>query len=254
MRLDQTRFHDALLDPAAPVPEGLIDGRGRPAGRRFNVYRNNVAVSLTEALEVSFPAIRKLVGAENFKAVAGAFLRRHPPRTPLLMRYGAAFPEFLAGFEPLAHLGYLADVARLEQALREAYHAPDATPADASILERLAPEALARTALRLAPAVRLVASDWPIHAIWRFNMEENAPAPAPRGETVLITRPEFDPQMTPLSPAAAAFVAALLRGAALEEAFDTATAVEPEFEPSATLALLLGERAITAIDPGEISQ
>ncbi|MCR9114506.1 MAG: DNA-binding domain-containing protein, partial [Rhodobacteraceae bacterium] len=101
MIVDQTEFHDALLDAARTVPEGLQDGQGRPAGNRFSVYRNNVAVSLTEALEVSFPAIVKLIGEENFKKVAGLFLRRHPPTTPMIMYYGAEFPAFLEPFEPL---------------------------------------------------------------------------------------------------------------------------------------------------------
>ena len=44
---------------------------------------------------------------------AGIFLRQHPPSSPLMMFYGEAFPEFLAGMQQLSHLGYLPDVARL---------------------------------------------------------------------------------------------------------------------------------------------
>ena len=41
----QATFATALLDARVPLPPGLIDAEGRPAHRRFDVYRNNVAVS-----------------------------------------------------------------------------------------------------------------------------------------------------------------------------------------------------------------
>ena len=63
MSVTQTEFRSAILDPDVARPAGLVDGQGRAAGRRFDVYRNNVAVSLSEALETAFPVIAKLVGA-----------------------------------------------------------------------------------------------------------------------------------------------------------------------------------------------
>ena len=65
MTVSQNLFRSALLDPSLPVPGGLTDAEGRPAGARYNVYRNNVAVSLTEALHTGFPIISKLLGKEN---------------------------------------------------------------------------------------------------------------------------------------------------------------------------------------------
>ncbi len=251
MSVSQTTFHDALLDAARPVPEGLSDGQGRPAGRRFAVYRNNVAASLTEALEESFPAIAKLIGPENFRKVAGVFLRRHPPETPMLAQYGAGFAEFLEGFAPLRHLGYLPDVARLEQARRRAYHAADADPADPAMLQTLPPDQLAETCFGLAPATELVPSRWPIHAIWAFNMVEGAPKPQPGPQTVLITRPDFDPELAPVAPGTAAFVATLRAGQPLGAAHEAATVADPDFDLSQALALLLGAKAITSIRTGD---
>lgn len=250
MSVPQTVFHDALLDSNRAVPDGLSDGQGRPAGRRFSVYRNNVASSLTDALEVSFPAIAKLVGEENFKKVAGVFLRQHPPQTPVLMMYGKEFPAFFEGFEPLKHIGYLPDVARLEQAIRESYHAADAAQADASILETLSPEALSSARFSLSPATQVIRSKWPIHAIWAFNME-NGPKPEPGAQCVLITRSEFDPDPNPITSGTAEFIEALNGGATLSFANDRALSAEPDFDLSQALALLLGHRAITDIQIGD---
>ena len=58
------QFVPALLDPEAAIPPGLVDRAGRAAGKRFDVYRNNVAVGLADALEVdqaSVPGGIKLV-------------------------------------------------------------------------------------------------------------------------------------------------------------------------------------------------
>ena len=207
----QADFAAALLDPAAAVPRGLAGPGGGPAGRRFAVYRNNVAVGLTEALETGVPVVRRLVGDEFFRAMAGVFLRAHPPREPRLMLYGAEFPGFVAGFAPARGLPYLACVARLEQALRESYHAADAAPVDAARMAAAPPDALAQARLGLAPAVRLVRSDWPVLGIWRANTEPGAPRPGRAAEDVLVARPGFDPRPVGLGPGEAAFAAALSR-------------------------------------------
>ncbi len=119
-------FAAALLDPDLAVPSGLVDPSGRPAGKRFDVYRNNVVASLSSALADGFPAVHALVGAEFFSAMAGVYVRVHPPNNPRMMYFGAQMPAFLEGFGPVAHLAYLPDVARLELALRASYHAADA--------------------------------------------------------------------------------------------------------------------------------
>ena len=71
MTVSQTAFRHGLLDPALPAPDGLVNPDGAPATKRFDVYRNNVAVSLSDALESAFPVIRKLVG-DNFDECAEA--------------------------------------------------------------------------------------------------------------------------------------------------------------------------------------
>ncbi len=244
MIVDQTTFRAALLNPEAERPTGLSDGNGQPAGRRFDVYRNNVTVSLSEALESAFPVIRKLVGAENFKVLARAFLHRHPPTSPLMMFYGAEMPGFLRDFEPTGKTGYLPDVARLELLIRESYHAADAEVADPNRLQELSPDALMETPITLAPSIRLLRSPWPVFSIWRFNMENGAPKPEMKVEDVLVARPDLDPAPYLLPPGGGAFVEALLAGKTFGAAIDAAT---EDFDLSATLGLLIETNAMTRI-------
>jgi hypothetical protein len=240
-------FRDALLDPSRPAPAGLTDGAARPAGKRFDVYRNNVAVSLGDAILTGFPVLTKLLGETNMKGLAALFLRAHPPTSPLMMHYGEALPEFLAALPQLQHLGYLPDVARLELALRRSYHAADAAPIAPDALAGIAPERLVDTALGFAPAMIVVRSTWPLYDIWRFNSEPGAPKPQPAAQDVLITRPDFDPLPQPLPPGGAGWIKALAGGHPIGTALDHAQAIHPEFDLGETLALLLQGNAITSL-------
>jgi len=216
----QSYFRAAVLDAGLPPPEGLTGPHGMPLGNRFNVYRNNVVMSLTEALQSSFPVVQKLVGEEFFSALAGLYLRQHPPSSPLLMFYGDAMPAFLTNFPPAQGLGYLPDMARLELALRQSYHAADAAPVAATALAEIAPDLLAHARLHFTPATRLVRSRWPIHAIWRFNMATDAPKPTMEAQDVLILRPEFDPVPQLLPTGTGDTLAALFEGVPLGPAIE----------------------------------
>lgn len=239
MATAQSQFRAALLDPALPVPSGLTDGRGTPTEKRFAVYRNNVTVALCDALRASFPVLCKLLGDQNFDQLAPIFARAHPPSSPLMMRYGAEMPSFLQSFAPLAHIGYLPDIARLELAMRQAYHAADAIPLDPAALAALPPEQLMASTLTLAPAVQVLKSDWPLFDIWRYNMVESAPKPQAVPQSVLITRAEFDPTPHALDPAQLAWMRAIQDGKRIEAAQDAALAVTEDFDLSPLLTVLL---------------
>ncbi len=241
--MTQSAFVASLLDQAAPLPAGVIDPQGRPAPKRFSVYRNNVAAGLTRAMEASFPTVRKLVGPEFFAAMAVEFALQHPPKSQLLMQYGDEFAGFLQNFPPVAHLGYLPDVARLEQAMRTSYHAADAIAMRAEDLAAVPEAQLLSCGLILAPSVQLIASRWPIHAIWRANME-GGPPPEAVAQDVIILRPEFDPQPHLLPAGGAGFIAALLANATFADAMDHAGA---GFDLTAMLGLLLTGQAIVGL-------
>ncbi|MEL7087593.1 MAG: DNA-binding domain-containing protein [Planctomycetota bacterium] len=247
MGASQTEFRAALLDPDAPVPDGLTDGNGTPTVKRFAVYRNNVTIALIEALRTAFPVLRKLLGDANFDQLAPLYARAHPPQSPLMMHYGQDMPAFLDGFAPLRHLGYLADVARLELALRQSYHAADAAALDPQALADCPPETLMQSTLVLAPAVGLVPSQWPLFDIWRFNTQADAPKPRAIAQPVLITRVGFDPEPHALTAAQAAWVTACHAGATLTAAQNAAAAHDPDFDLAPLLGLLLQHGALTTL-------
>lgn len=212
----QSAFRAALLDPTSPPLDGVCNPDGTQATKRFDVYRNNVAVSLTEALETAFPVVHKLVGDDFFRAMAGVYLRAHPPKSPVMMFYGDEMPEFLAGFGPAQSVPYLPDVARLELALRQSYHAADAPPLAPDALAQIPPDALPDVTFTFAPSVQLIASRFPLQSIWAANTGGGEIAKT--AQPALVTRPDFDPVVDALTQDQAAVAQALISGEPLAKA------------------------------------
>ncbi|WP_375257206.1 putative DNA-binding domain-containing protein [Citreimonas sp.] len=215
-------FRAGLLDPAAAPPMGLTVPEGRAAADRYAVYRNNVTVALVDALRAGFPVVARLVGTAYFDAMAREFVRAHPPDSPVMARYGARLPGWLATFPPLAALPYLPEVAAIEQARRESYHAADAMPLAPEALARLPPDAVAALRPRPHPSARWLVTRHPALAIWSRNGDRPDLADASAGE-VLICRPESTVLIASAPKGTIAMLQALAQGATLAEALPAGT-------------------------------
>lgn len=123
---NERAFAAAIRDPLLVPPDFLCAAGDRALPGRFAVYRNNVAVALIDSLRSRFPVTARLVGDDFFTASARIYASDHPPRDAVLIRWGDTFADFLASFPPAAGLPYLSDIARLETAWNQAYHAADA--------------------------------------------------------------------------------------------------------------------------------
>jgi Putative DNA-binding domain len=239
----QCEFAVALLDPALPVPPGLVGPDGEASPRRFSVYRNNVVVSLIGALETNFPAVCRIVGEEFFRAMARAYVIAEPPVSPILLDYGAGFPNFIAGFEAAATSPYLADVARIERAWAEAYHAREAAALDPAVLAAIPPNRAAEIRLAVHPSLRIVRSQFPALTIWRMNVANGVPSQVDfdsGGEDALVIRTGAEVEVRSMPQGGAEFVEALASGKILAEAAKSALTADPFFDLPANLAALIG--------------
>ena len=240
----QRAFAAALVDPALAVPAGLVGPDRETSAKRFAVYRNNVAVGLINALQAAYPAVDRLVGGEFFRAMARAYTLTGQRTSPILLEYGAGFADFIAEFEPAASLPYLPDVARIERAWTEAYHAPDAVALEPAALAETQNDRIADVRFVLHPSVRFVSSQFPAFTIWRMNVEGGEPAPvdlASGGEDVLLARPDADVEVRSMPPGGAKFVSVLASGKPLAEAAEAALSVDENFDLSASLEALIGQ-------------
>ncbi len=243
MTFNATDFSRALLDPDCVVG-GLRSHDGSDCQSRFSVYRNNVCVSLVDALADTFSVVQALVGDEFFRAMALVFVRAHPPKTRILAHYGDEFAAFIEGFEPASGLPYLADVARLEYARVQSYHATDATPLPQTELTTLLTNPDARVALD--PSLYVITSNFAAFSLWAAHQGalDLHTVDTQQPESWVVYRVQFEVQTQQIPKASAAFLEALQHGETLLAAIGIAQNVDAAFALTETLALLVNQSLI----------
>lgn len=254
----QSAFIEALNRPTAPTPDVIGRKDGAQAKRRFDVYRNNVAAGMIDALRASYPAVDTLVGSEFFAAGARVYLERHPPCSPLLFRYGDSFGDLLDSFPPAASAPYLGDVARLEWAWLQAYHAGDAEALSIEALGRFledrAGDGIDAGDLRftLHPSLTLLRSRWPIVSLWAASTGRMSSDDVDMtvSENALIVRPALVVETHRLPESGFAFLSAIAEGATLTEASNQALAIADDFDLTTHLQGLFAIGAVSAINDG----
>ena len=102
---------------------------------------------------------------------------------------------------------------------------------------------------RLHPAARLVASPYPVLAIWEANIEgapESGEISLDAGpDRLLVTRRELERVIERLTPGEYGLLRALALGASLADACQAAAAAEPRIDLEAAMARFVAGRVVT---------
>ncbi|MGH8174829.1 MAG: DNA-binding domain-containing protein [Steroidobacter sp.] len=245
----QAAFAVAMTDSSLPPPQGVIECGGSRRRAGFAVYRNNSVVGLIDALQERFPVTRRLVGDDFFRAMARSYVSEHRPCSPLLMYYGDELPTFIDDFAPANDVSYLSDVARLEIAWSQAYHAPEEASLQAQVLADAPPDVLLDMRLTLHASARLLRSVYPIVDIWAAHQGAGEVTPPARWipQDILIVRPDGQVRVQTLGPGVYAFVDALLDRMCVQRATEIALLDNAEFDVGRSIVDLFGVGAVVAL-------
>lgn len=202
--------------------------------RRFNIYRNNYRSTLSRALAQIYPVIKDLVGGEFFDCLAKRYTAEHPSIHGNLHEFGDVFAHYISRLESVAHLPYLADVARLEWAYHCVFHAPASKPFDSDFFEDLSEREFYEMRFVLGPSCRLIRSPFPVFEIWRMHQHEidtDVALDFDRGpDTVLVVRQHAEVELQRINAECAVFLEILLSGEALRMALDSVMSAAPDID------------------------
>lgn len=240
----QQRFQRAVL--AGDVTPGLFAVEGAEVAGGFGLYLMAYRARLLAALRDNFPVLHRALGDEAFADLAHDYIDAHPSRFRSIRWFGDALVDFLdAGPERLPHPA-LADVARMDWAMRGAFDAAGLPLLTLDDLAAMAPEDWPQRCFTLLPSLRKVELSWRVEPIWRAlndDAEAQTDAPEPLSHVLLVWRPQLDCLWRSAGDTEAAALCALAQGATFAEC---CTAIAGAGEPDpATVAVGLLQRWVS---------
>lgn len=252
--LRQQALMAALDGTEFDVVELNLREAGGRAARGLDAYRNNAAASAERALAIAYPTLRAMVGTDDFRQLAQAFWRAHPPRRGDLGEWGEDFAAWLAIHPRLLAWPYLSDCARLDWALHCNERAADAT-LDTDSLALLASHDPTRLVLQLMPGVAVLQSAWPIVTLHAAHQPATQAGGADfdavrveldsaQGECALVARSGWRGVVHRLDATSTTWTDQLLAGADLDTALTQAGA---DFDFADWLARALRESWLHAV-------
>ncbi|MBT3146501.1 putative DNA-binding domain-containing protein [Neptunomonas phycophila] len=216
---------------------------------RFNVYRNNVIVSLIDALADIFPVTLSVVGEDFFRAVARLYVVDNPPTSPVISEYGGGFSDFVRRFEPANRLPYLADLLALEHSMLVLTHNEEFSTLDQEAVAQVFSNTQDPGALQLSipPTSQILASPFAIGSLYLAHVNKETSLlhqlDINQNEYLLLVKSHLYAQLHVIQEEEAVFIKNLMHQKKLEAAIPPSET----FDLAQTLAKLIEWKIITHI-------
>lgn len=210
----QVAFHDHLLNLPSTLSQEVSEGGRISVDHRLHIYHNAYRARLLENLQDAYEKTWAYLGDATFESSALAFIEDNPPRHRNLRWHGAAFPQWLENQFP-QDLD-IAELARIDWQLRQAFDGPNATPVSSAELARLSVGDWASVGFQLAPTLFIAPLRFNSVSIWHAIDREQAPPvaePLPAPSWLLIWRKGWQPHFRTIQAAEHAALAQLQGGA-----------------------------------------
>jgi hypothetical protein len=197
----------AILDIVAPP-------RAADRPTMMGVYVNAYRLRLAEFLDEDYPALRAMLGDDDFEALVEAYIDANPSRLRNARWYTTRLPEFMQESENWSANTLAIGLALFERALTDAYDAADAPAQSIETLAEYSPQDWPRLGFKFHPSLRLIevaagVLDAYVAATADEGEDEDEEDEGPlddrlsyasESETIAIWRSDLDPAYRQLDP------------------------------------------------------
>lgn len=156
----------------------LRDGRLTTRDTLLDVYRHAYRARLVDVMRTEHPLLAEYIGEDAFLNLAHRYIELFPSTWRNARWFASSLPEMLATTQPYSTHPQLAELARLERALSDAFDAMDAPPITVDTLVAFPPEHWGSLCFTPHPSAQRLNMSWNTLAIWRALQNEQSPPDA----------------------------------------------------------------------------
>ncbi|MBT7768317.1 MAG: DUF2063 domain-containing protein [Bdellovibrionales bacterium] len=195
------------------IPAGkLADGSAALA-----VHRDGYYARLTEALGETFEGCWYLLGDEDFFTLCREYIDTHRSTCYSLSDYGEEMPSFIASHPNYQDTPYLKDLARLDLAFMETFHAAPHIPLSINAITQLGIEQLEKSKIVFGPAINLLVLDYSVLTLWQSRTLEqvtnsNLLSPVEQATHLMMYKIEQQTYIQPISKEQSSTLSLLILG------------------------------------------
>lgn len=215
----QQQFVDYLHNRPNTFLANVADTGGLAKAGRAGIYFNAYRIRLLDTLKDSFDKTWSWLGDERFESAALRYIADHPPSRFSLRPFGHAFADWLQAAWP--DDPEVAELARLDWAMRQAFDAADAEPLTARTLAAFTDEDWARVVFRLHPSAQLLHMTRNTMDMWHaMDRSETPPGISVLAEPgwLIVWRKGFQPHFRSIDPLERRLLESIRQGLAFSAA------------------------------------
>ncbi len=171
----QTLFQEYLFLVNEAIQATIVATEKVSVETRLAIYKNAYYARLLEALETTYPILKKYVGEEVFETIAYAYIHHHHSPYRSIRWFGDQLAIFLSEEADYRNSPHLSELAKFEWEMTLVFDAANADVISVEEIGKIPPDQWEDMQFKIHPSIHFLQLNWNVVAIWEALSEDKTP-------------------------------------------------------------------------------